>query len=173
MSTRLTLPNVFGWLAIVVAILALALINLHWLTTELDLSGSADLVSKSPGDSAKGQLVLTQLELATSATLARPLFAKSRRPPKQLVRRAPSRPAVTAQPPLPTQVPRLIAVSIVGDRRAVLLASASTQSFDWIVEGATTSGWTVSAVEPDAAVLKTANRTVTVKLYEKDASAPR
>lgn len=99
------------------------------------------------------------------ATRSRPLFSPTRRPPP------PPAPAFVAPPvvvmaPAPVMAPDL-AVSgvIVGtDTRIAIVKRPSDAVFTRLTPGSKIDGWTVSAIEPRAVVLKRDDRSVTIGL---------
>ena len=101
------------------------------------------------------------------ATRSRPLFSPTRRPPPP----PPPAPAFVAPPvvvmaPAPVMAPDL-AVSgvIVGTgTRIAIVKRPSDAVFTRLTPGSKIDGWTVSAIEPRAVVLKRDDRSVTIGL---------
>ena len=111
---------------------------------------------------------------AFAQTLARPIFARSRRPyvaPVAAVAAAPA--AEPSLPVVPVAEPAvtLAAVSILGENRRALLVSKGHPAGRWMNLGDTFDDWKIATISPDRLTLSTSGRTMTVMLYPEPGTA--
>jgi hypothetical protein len=98
---------------------------------------------------------------ALGATLSRPLFNPSRRPPPRAAKPADSAaPDAAAEPP---PVARLIAVA-TGPGRKVAILQLSAGGTNVLMEGEQVGGWTLSRIEPRQVTLRAGEREATFSL---------
>ncbi|MBR0798241.1 hypothetical protein JQ615_22900 [Bradyrhizobium jicamae] len=152
----------------------------------LDLSDSVDIGGlkplarpvREPAKTLRSGNPLWAVPLsALSATVARPIFSASRRPPLGVVARAVEPAVAPPPPPAPPERPTLALLGAVvgdGDAIAVLLDQA-TQKVVRLRQGESHSGWQLSEVQPREVTLRKAGRSETLVLRRQEvtgASAP-
>jgi hypothetical protein len=145
-----------------VAAAVLALLNLHLLTTPVDISPIAPPAARADAPPPAGIAPATPLDRKTADelrdTAARPLFNPSRRPVqrKETAQDAP-RAAVSGL--------RLVGVmKSAGQPPRALLRSANAPTGKWIAEGAELNGWKLLEVGERSVVLQSGPRSYELKL---------
>jgi hypothetical protein len=139
-----------------------AVFLLCWTTTALGADASAP-AQNSSNVTLSNPLVAQSLE-RLSATVDRPLFSPSRRPPPGPVAQAPEPPAPPAPPP------NLVLSGIVMDgknARAVVQLGAEKRTLHAQI-GDNIDGWTVSRIEGRKLVLSLDGRFATFTLFNRE-----
>ncbi|MDX8525887.1 hypothetical protein RFM68_15345 [Mesorhizobium sp. MSK_1335] len=154
---------------------ALALTNVALYETPVDISPTAPSAQRNMRELQAGTTGLPAAADSTgfAETFARPLFTPTRRKfipvaegaPQAQVASDPIPPAqpVASAPPAPA--PALLGISINGAGARVLLKAAGTEQANWYGSGETVDGWTVSAVDKDAATLQRDGKAARILLY--------
>lgn len=136
----------------------------------------AEPAAQQQADASARQISLTpnkRNDTYYTAITNRPLFEQTRRPVSQDAPPEPE-PEVeveeVAAPAAPEQIPppdlRLLGVLSGGARNSALLSLAGDDA-QWLSEGATLEGWTLSEIAPDHVLLTENKRELRVELYQR------